>query len=389
MSNYDPCVVCNSSNFEPLKSVEWALFSFGTLNVTFGICRDCGHISQNPFIDSDTIEAIYSSYAEKVDYHISDADIRLPEIPVSTRYRLRELAKRFVPEKGRVFEIGCGSGENLWYLKNDGWDAYGCEPSPVTQKIAQHRIGEDKISQGFAADAITGEADYDLVISSHVLEHVTNPAEMISQAVGLMKDDGHIIIEVPCSRQAHRLAPGWLNIEHLSYFSAGGVTRLAEEAGLEVMETILDDEYPLFPAVCLVCRKNTGRAKPQSHFNEYELNRHCLAEYLEEDRAHWEAIAKNLEGLETAYIWGAGNLTSQLLAETGFGNRANILNIVDSNPMKAGKYLSDYLVIDKQKFQEEYGNQPVVIASYFSAKEIASSLIELGVPRENIVTLYS
>ncbi|MBL4640145.1 MAG: class I SAM-dependent methyltransferase [Kordiimonadaceae bacterium] len=308
MSDLQPCVVCDSADFEPLKSVSWNFTGLGALNVTFGICKDCGHVSQDPFPTSELITAFYE---QNVNYYEPDYNMELPAEPVSTRRRILALARRFKPEMGTVLEIGCGSGENLHYFKQEGWDAYGCEPSFQSGKQAQTRIGEDKITIGFADDALVSNMKYDVVFSSHVLEHVTDPKKMFGQIVNSAKDDGIVIVEVPCTRQPERLSPGWLALEHLTYFSAGGITRMAEDAGLQVIETVMDDEYHLYPAVCIVCRKPCADTKNElTYFNEYAQNRHCVAEFLKKDAKHWADVGSRIAEFDDIYLWGAGNHTA-------------------------------------------------------------------------------
>ena len=42
------------------------------------------------------------------------------------------------------------------------------------------------------------EDEYDFVIISHVLEHVTEPISFLKSFVDKMKNGGHLFIEVPC-----------------------------------------------------------------------------------------------------------------------------------------------------------------------------------------------
>jgi|WetSurMetagenome_2_1015567.scaffolds.fasta_scaffold19356_2 SAM-dependent methyltransferase len=42
---------------------------------------------------------------------------------------------KYVPNKGRYMDIGCGSGSVLYFFKKDGWQVEGLELSPV---FAEH-----------------------------------------------------------------------------------------------------------------------------------------------------------------------------------------------------------------------------------------------------------
>nr|WP_319395131.1 class I SAM-dependent methyltransferase [uncultured Desulfobacter sp.] len=48
--------------------------------------------------------------------------------------------------KGKILEVGCGPGANIWFFGREGLDAYGIDSSSVAIRQAEKRLSEDKIS---------------------------------------------------------------------------------------------------------------------------------------------------------------------------------------------------------------------------------------------------
>jgi SAM-dependent methyltransferase len=45
----------------------------------------------------------------------------------------------------KILEVGCGTGNNVWYLAREGFDLSGIDASPEAISYAQHRLDEEKV----------------------------------------------------------------------------------------------------------------------------------------------------------------------------------------------------------------------------------------------------
>lgn len=72
---------------------------------------------------------------------------------------------------------------------------------------------------------------FDLVISSHVLEHIADPGAALKQLALLIKAGGHICIIVPINEK-----PGE-DQNHYSHFTAGSILKMLSDEGLEVTDS--------------------------------------------------------------------------------------------------------------------------------------------------------
>jgi len=382
---FDSCMICGGNEFEVVKQHRLSMIDVENALVTFAVCKSCGHVCQNPLPSPAMIE---SYYTQASNYFISgDIEAEKAKPPTSTMIRMVELARRHKPERGTAYEIGCGAGQNLYQLGRDGWQLFGCEPSPSVAEQARHLTG-GAIDTGFASDCLDGTDRYDLITIMHVLEHVYDPRALVDLAYNSLADDGLLIVEVPCTRQAQRMCGNWFALEHLSYFSAEILQRLLEKTGFEVQEMVLDDTAHLYPVVAVACRKAIGRLK-RTYPNQYAANKAVLDEYLEKHRHLWGAIEQRFQHVNTAYLWGAGNHTANLMTETNLLQTTQIMGIIDSSPLKAGKTQRGYQIIDKDQFLSAYAGEYVIVSSEAFQEEITTQLIELGIAEEKIVRLYN
>jgi SAM-dependent methyltransferase len=151
-----------------------------------------------------------------------------------------------------VLEVGCGTGVVLAELDDlDFGDRYwACEPMAELCDLARAKaIGRmvDIACTTFEEETFAGQP-FDLIILSHVLEHVLNPAELLSRALHRAR---YVILEVPIeanmagnlrSAVRRRLTgrPRTVNAAgHIQFFSTSDAKNLVRWSGGEIMNTRL------------------------------------------------------------------------------------------------------------------------------------------------------
>jgi len=110
-----------------------------------------------------------------------------------------DLLKAFQSKQpGRALDVGCGSGANSGLLSRWGWrvTALTCSPAEArqTQPFCDRVLLAD-VATGLPA-AILKEG-YDLIVMSHVLEHLADPEPILADAAKILSAGGHIAIAVP------------------------------------------------------------------------------------------------------------------------------------------------------------------------------------------------
>jgi SAM-dependent methyltransferase len=133
------------------------------------------------------------------------ADDHLNLTKATNRGRLLE---RYVALRGKkVLEIGCGFGTNLAvWIKELGIDGYGVEPASLgfetSFRAAKLLFQENGLDPTRIIDAQGerlpfGDDTLDVVYSANVLEHTTDPLQVLSEAVRVLRRGGIVHMEIP------------------------------------------------------------------------------------------------------------------------------------------------------------------------------------------------
>lgn len=162
------------------------------------------------------------------------------------------------PEKGKILDIGTGTGDFLAISRNNGWKTTGIEPNDKARQIA--------IEKGvrFAEDtALLENQSFDVITMWHVLEHVPNLEKQISELKRLLKPNGTIIIAVPNfnSYDAKYYGVFWAAYDvprHLWHFSKTAIKLLFEEKQMQLVK-VLPMKFDAFYVSLLSEKYKTGK----------------------------------------------------------------------------------------------------------------------------------
>jgi len=149
------------------------------------------------------------------------------------------------PGKGRVLDIGAGTGDFLSVAKQNGWQTIGVEPSDKAKAIAL------KKEVSFVEDTSELEdRSFDVITMWHVLEHVPDLDSQIKELKRLLKPNGSLIVAVPNfkSFDAKHYGAFWAAYDvpiHFWHFSKKAVKMLFEKEEME-LEKVLPMKFDSF-----------------------------------------------------------------------------------------------------------------------------------------------
>ena len=111
-----------------------------------------------------------------------------------------------IPRKSKFLDVGCGAGYSLMRASQ----GLNCEVKGIDADPGNHGVGrfvkdlvnDVLIKQGFAEDLPYANESFDVVYSSHVLEHVNDEAKSLAEMKRVLKKDGVLIIGMPTSNMA-------------------------------------------------------------------------------------------------------------------------------------------------------------------------------------------
>ncbi len=143
---------------------------------------------------------------------------------------------------GSILDAGCGEGFTLSLLKRSklGKKLVGIDFEDDALKLAQKINPLLNISKASIYDLPYKNNEFDLVICSEVLEHLTDPVKAISEIVRVSKK--YVLISVPnepyfmlANFLRGKYLSHWGNHpEHINHWTSSAIKLFAESHGLKV-----------------------------------------------------------------------------------------------------------------------------------------------------------
>lgn len=96
-----------------------------------------------------------------------------------------------------ICDLGCGNGHIAGRLAALGYQVTGVDASLSGLRIARQAYPRAKFIQARIDADLNGCGEFDLVISSDVIEHLYRPSDLLEAAHALLKDNGQVLIGTP------------------------------------------------------------------------------------------------------------------------------------------------------------------------------------------------
>ena len=359
------CPVCKGNEGRALHHQRFVLPDNHPLGSGYDVvcCSGCGFAFADTVVEQAAYDAFYAEFSKYDSAELStgsgasDFDLM----------RLRDTAERIdahIDRGARVLDIGCATGGLLHELQLVGFERLvGVDPSAACVEYGRQRF-ELEMHQGTLAE-LPAIGRFDLVIVSHVLEHVERVADAVASIASVLAPGGEVYVEVPDPMRYRELlvAPFQdFSTEHINHFSQSALANLAGVHGFAVRAgqalTIEATEGVPYPAHWQLWRAGEARAAPVcDDALAAELSRYvdASAAMLTEQNL---ALAAVLD--QPVIVWGTGQLTLKLLAETVLGV-AEIECFIDANPVFHGMRIAGVPVRGPEVLAKH--DCPVVIAS--------------------------
>lgn len=252
------CDVCGSGkssllfiNHDRLHGVE------GKFNIVK--CEECGLVFINPRPRKEFIDEWYPDTYEPYNVNPDDFYQRLADSLISAYYKengsFLDIVKKclcrliYTPppksHKGRILDVGCGGGVYLHTLKKNGWDVYGVEMSAKAVGFAKEKMELPNIKYGTLEEAKYPGEYFEVVLMSHVIEHLFDPARTLHEVNRLLKKGGLLIITTPNIASVNFKIFGkyWFPLEtprHLNLFGESTLRKILQNSGFKVVSKQYD-----------------------------------------------------------------------------------------------------------------------------------------------------
>ncbi|MFQ5904654.1 MAG: class I SAM-dependent methyltransferase [Candidatus Binatia bacterium] len=253
LESLEACELCGRNPFE-------GDYLFSSDGFDLERCPSCGLVATNPRPTREAISRYYPKtyYAYRPDPLGWGSQIQgmilenlggypaASKRPLMVRIAVRALSALlgshisyvlpYTERKGKLLDIGCGSGHFLSSARSLGWDTYGVEIDPGAAHLA--------IENGHTVAVGCGEElDYpgrffDAVTLLQVLEHCHSPMNALLECRRVIKPTGVLIVSTPNFACGDRemFLDTWRNLDcpnHLFHFTPDTLVPMLANAGFK------------------------------------------------------------------------------------------------------------------------------------------------------------
>lgn len=260
MEQINNCPVCQENSFEKFLEVRDYTVSQELFQIVN--CKSCGFKFTNPRPRQGEIGKYYQ--AESYISHTNTSKGLIAKIYHTVRkYTLKgklNLINGLCPQKGKLLDIGCGTGMFLDEARKNGWVVDGIEPDSGARQIAEN-INKASIKSEILSSFQNEQ--FDVITMWHVLEHVHLLNETVDWLRSKLSKSGSLIIAVPNyeSKDAEIYQQEWAAYDvprHLYHFSQKSIQQLFEQKGFRIEET-LPMKFDSFYVSMLSTKYQTGK----------------------------------------------------------------------------------------------------------------------------------
>jgi hypothetical protein len=195
---------CGESGYKIVSHVTRHENNFFTVQ-----CKSCGTLRINPYLTDESIDLYYKDIYGK----IKRQGISSPELyekqKNTSKFLCNFLTKNIhITESTKILDFGGGTGGRLDEILSL------CPPSIIEHDLQHY---EYALNHGFKPH--NSNDKYDIIVLSHVLEHINDPVSFLRNAIcPLLVDGGFLYVEVPYLSNKRSILPD-LHLAHKFYFT--------------------------------------------------------------------------------------------------------------------------------------------------------------------------
>ncbi len=231
--NGGKCLCCNADVVPLVDFGSMPLVNTYSVKTKYPLavnrCPECYHLQLHEYVDPDVLYRYYT-YCSGTGRTAHDYFRDFARMAIS-----------YVPNAKDVLDIASNDGSQLDAFKDLGLKTYGVDPAENLSKIARAKGHE--ITAAFFEDMST-DVDlkrFDIITAQNVVAHTPNPLAFLLNAKEVMFDHSRLFI---ATSQANIIVNGECDTiyhEHISYFNAHSMMKLAARAGLKVLDIVMHD----------------------------------------------------------------------------------------------------------------------------------------------------
>lgn len=277
-------------------------------------------------------------------------------------------------QPARIYEIGCGAGYSIRFLRENGFNVTGIDPSEYSLRWSE-RLGFTLINDFFREGLLDQKPDF--IYCNDVFEHIPDVSRFSRLVYDCLDDEGVFCIATTNSTRSIALGDiSMFEHQHVNMFTERSVRLILREAGFSDIHISGGTYGNTFH---VVARK--------SRLSQSET----IAEGLSDCSGYFERAACNIDAFGTYYVQGPRphcyvplRCIPYLAAVGDFGTSP----VYDSNAAWRGKFIDGYgsaiLGLEDVAYT---GSERFFVGSITFFEEIRRSLVARGYPAQSITSI--
>lgn len=386
------CPVCSTREVRYLHTMHFTLPDTSPLPAYYDVvvCIKCGSGFADSDAQADDYDKYYRSFSKYEDPNIATGG----GCDLADRQRIEEQATfllGYIPLNARIVDIGCGNGGLLSALKKIGFaNLAGFDPSSVcVDHVRANGFNAFNISLPLK-DYHYNESSYDLIVLSHVLEHIFDVSAVLVSLIPLLTVGGKLYIEVPdpARYDTNQFPPLYFfDSEHINHLGKESLLFLANNLNLSILrigeKSIQLSNGVHYPAIFGLFQlgdiNNDDRHIAGSLYS-------LLEKYIDVSLKSIKALRTQilmLVGNETPFVlWGAGSLAQRLISEPWFPLHL-LQAVIDRDSKKHGLCFAGKTIVSPDEGLRNLPEKTIVIcAAAIVAERIKQDYRALNLPYE-------
>jgi hypothetical protein len=299
----------------------------------------------------------------------------------------RSLARDWIERhdlRGRtVLEVGCGSGDFLRLLVDEGvGTGIGIDPCCDPDAGADARKDIRLIAEVFDHRYLDLKAD--ALVCRHTIEHIKGVRDflLLLHNWALRNPQAVLLFELPASERVFAERAFWdVYYEHCNYFTERTIRFAFEAAGFEVRraERVYDAQYLIVEATASATprapRAFTGTSEAQAECRAFGIE---VRQAIERCRERLLKLAQDGGGRAPLVLWQGASKTVGFLSAVG---ATMIDSAIDLSPPRHGRFLpGSGLQVHAPAELVRLQPQHVVLMNAVYLREVRAQVQALGVP---------
>lgn len=200
----EACTVCSCFGFKVLRRYRGNVDFFRELKLVE--CTDCGLVRAHPIPSELELARYNASYWTNAHGEVEDGASRVARAFRAGMAKVRvanlfDYANKVDVDINSVLEIGPGDGAFAQRLLAE---VTKCQYSVVEADVSRHaRLASRGIAVVTDLNSLPSQS-FDVLVLSHVVEHVADPHELLTGLLALLRPGGIIYVDVPCRDDLHK-----------------------------------------------------------------------------------------------------------------------------------------------------------------------------------------